>query len=104
MDDWETLGAVEPRQLIDVRRQIHWAAQAASAVGKQLLPPQPDYSQQSFEWLGHPRVLAQGLVAGERPFRSAVRLSPPALLMLDAEGAVLRELPLEGRTLEEAYA
>ncbi|MFL6194491.1 MAG: hypothetical protein ACJ75H_09990 [Thermoanaerobaculia bacterium] len=104
MDDWETLGAVDPRQLIDVRRQIHWAAQAASAVGKQLLPPRPDVSQQSFEWQAHPRGLAQGLVAGERPFRSALRLSPPALRLLDGDGAVLRELPLEGRTLEEAYA
>ena len=59
MSDWETLGAVEPRDLIDVRLQLHWAAQAAAAVGKQLLPHRPDFSEQSLEWLEVSRVLAK---------------------------------------------
>jgi hypothetical protein len=104
MSDWETLGAVDPRALIDARLQLHWAAQAAAAVGKQLLPHRPDFSEQSLEWLAGPRVLAQGVVAGRQPFRSAVRLARPALLLLDADGGTLRELPLDGRTLDEAYA
>jgi hypothetical protein len=103
MSDWETLGAVDPRDLIDARLQLHWAAQAAAAVGKQLLPRQPDFSQQSLEWLAGPRALAQGVVAGARPFRSAIRLGRPALLLLGEDGETLRELPLEGRTLDEAY-
>jgi hypothetical protein len=103
MSDWETLGAVEPRDLIDARLQLHWAAQAAAAVGKQLLPHQPDFSEQSLEWLAGPRALAQGVVAGARPFRSAIRLESPALLLLGEDGTALAELPLEGRTLDEAY-
>jgi hypothetical protein len=103
MSDWETLGAVDPRDLIDARLQLHWAAQAAAAVGKQLLPHQPDFSEQSLEWLAGSRALAQGVVAGARPFRSAIRLGNPALLLLGEGGETLRELPLEGRTLDEAY-
>jgi hypothetical protein len=105
MSEWETLGAVEPGKLVEARLQIHWAAQAVAAVGKQLLPRRPDFSEQSFQWLEGPRALAQGMVtAGAgRPFRSAIRLASPSLLLLDENGEILRELPLEGRTLEEAY-
>jgi hypothetical protein len=103
MSDWETLGAVEPRDLIDARQQLHWAAQAVAAVGKQLVPHQPDFSEQSFTWLTGPRVLAQEVVPGERPFRSAIRLADPRLLLLDEEGETLASMPLEGRTLEAAY-
>ena len=102
MREWETLGAVDPRELVDARLQLHWAAQAASAVGKQLLPPRPDYSEQSFQWSRTHRALVQGLVEGERPFRSALRPSSPALLLV-GEGEILRELPLDGRTLDEMY-
>jgi hypothetical protein len=103
MSDWETLGAVDPRELTDARLQLHWAAQAAAGVGRQLLPHQADYGEQSFQWLAGPRVLAQGVVEGKRTFRSAVQPSPAALLLLDGDGATLAELPLEGRTLDAAY-
>ena len=102
MSDWETLGAVDPCALTDARLQLHWAAQAAAGVGKLLLPHQADYGEQSFQWLARPRVLAQGVVEGR--FRSAVRPSPAALVLLDGDGAALAELPLEGRTVDEAYA
>jgi len=103
MSDWETLGAVEPRNLVEARQQLHWAAQAAAAVGKQLLPHRPDFSEQSFTWMAGPRVLAQGVVDGPRPFRAAIRLAQPALLLLDEDGEALARMPLEGRTLDEAY-
>ncbi|HSS50774.1 MAG TPA: hypothetical protein VLX28_17685 [Thermoanaerobaculia bacterium] len=103
MSDWETLGAVDPRELTDARLQLHWAAQAAAAVGKQLVPHQPDYSEQSFQWQPSPRAFAQGLVPGKRPFRAALRPAPAAVLLLDENGAALAELPLEGKTLDEAY-
>jgi hypothetical protein len=102
MSDWETLGAVEPRSLIEARQQIHWAVQAVAAVGKQLLPHQHDYGEQSFTWLAGPRVLAQGVVDGPRPFRAAVRLADPTLLLLGRDGETLAAMPLEGRTLDEA--
>jgi hypothetical protein len=106
MSEWETLGGVEPGKLVEARLQIHWAAQAVAAVGKQLLPKHPGFSEQSFQWLEGPRALAQGMVtAGAgRPFRSAIRLASPSLLFLDENGEILREMPLEGRTLEEAYS
>jgi hypothetical protein len=103
MSDWETLGAVEPHDLIDARQQLHWAAQAVAAVGKQLLPHQPNFSEQSFTWMAGPRVLAQGVVDGPRPFRAAIRLAQPALLLLDEDGEALARMPIEGRTLDEAY-
>lgn len=103
MKPWETLGAVDSRELAEARLQLHWAAQAASAVGKQLLPSRPDYSEQSFQWSGRHRALVQGLVEGERPFRSALRPSSPALLFLSSEDEILRELTLDGRTLDEVY-
>jgi hypothetical protein len=103
MSDWETLGAVEPRNLVEARQQLHWAAQAVAALGKQLLPHQPDFSEQSFTWMAGPRVLAQGVVDGPRPFRAAIRLAEPALLLLDEDGETLARMPLEGRTLDEAY-
>lgn len=103
MSDWETLGAVELHDLIDARQQIHWATQAVAAVGKQLLPHQADFGEQSFTWLAGPRVLAQGVVDAPRPFRAAVRLAEPTLLLLDEDGETLVRMPLEGRTLDEAY-
>lgn len=90
-------------RLVDARRQLHWAAQAASSVGKRLLEHQPDFGEQSFRWIEETRALAQGTVAGPRPFRSALRPSPPAFLLLDGDNRPLRELPLDGRTLEEAF-
>jgi hypothetical protein len=101
MSDWETLGAVDPRELTDARLQLHWAAQAAAGVGRQLLPHQADYGEQSFQWFAGPRVLAQEVVEGK--FRSAVRPYPAALLLLNEDGSTLAELPLNGRTLDAAY-
>jgi hypothetical protein len=103
MREWETLGAVDPRGLAEARLQLHWAAQAAAAVGKQLLPSRPDYGEQSFQWSGTHRALVQGLVEGDRPFRSALRPASPALMLLGGEGEILREMPLDGRTLDELY-
>jgi hypothetical protein len=50
MSPWERLGSVDAEPLIEARLQLHWAAQIAAAPGKQLLPPQPDASAQSFQW------------------------------------------------------
>jgi hypothetical protein len=71
-----------------------------------VLDHRPDYSEQSFQWLDGPGALAQGLARppGCRPFRAALRPSLPAILLLDGDGNAIRELPLAGRTLDEAYA
>ncbi|HEX3125959.1 MAG TPA: hypothetical protein VH394_01390 [Thermoanaerobaculia bacterium] len=98
MTSWDTLGRVGAERLADARLQLHWATQAASAVGKQLVDHRPDYGEQSFQWDPANRLLVQGQTAAG--FRSALRSSPPALLLLGAS----KELPLDGRTVEEAYA
>jgi len=102
MRDWETLGAIDARGLAGARLQLHWLAQAAAAVGKQLVPHRPDFSEQSFEWSAGLRALVSGAVEGARPFRAGLRPSPAALLLAD-DGEVLTQLPLPGRTLDEAY-
>jgi hypothetical protein len=103
MTGWERLGAVRGARLIAARLQLHWAAQPVAAVGKLLLPHQADFGEQSLGWSEPTRCLAQGAVAAATPFRAALRLAPPALLLLAEDDRVLRELPLDGRTLEEAY-
>jgi len=103
MSDWETLGGIDPRSLTEARLQLHWMAQAAAAVGKQLVAHRPDYSEQSFQWSAGLRALVQDPADGDRPFRAGLRPSPPALLLAGGDDEILRELPLDGRTLEEAY-
>ncbi|HEV7516747.1 MAG TPA: hypothetical protein VGR07_10640 [Thermoanaerobaculia bacterium] len=94
---------MDVQHLVNARLQLHWAAQVAAAVGKQLLLPEPDFSQQSFEWAERAGALAQGTVTAARPFRSALRLAELTLALLDGAGAPIAELPLSGRTVDEAY-
>jgi hypothetical protein len=103
MAGWEALGGVPGARLVEARLQLHQAAQPAAAVGKLLLPHQEDYGEQSFRWLAGSRCLAQGRVAAPTPFRAALRPAPLALLLLGEDGGILRQLPLGGRTLAEAY-
>src|SRR6185436_1253298 len=79
----------------DTRLQLHWAAQAAAGVGRTLLPRRDDFSHESFEWLPDRRVLAQGEHDG---WRAAIR--PRDLTLIAGDD----ELPLDGRTLDEAFA
>jgi len=102
MTAWERLGGVPRARLAAGRLQLHHAVQPAAAVGKLLLPHREDYGEQSFRWEASARCLAQGTVAAATPFRAALRPAPPALLLLSAQG-VVRELPLDGRTIDEVY-
>jgi hypothetical protein len=103
MTGWERLGGVRGARLVAARLQLHWAAQPAAAIGKLLLPHQADFGEQSLGWSEPTRSLAQAAVAAATPFRAALRLAPPALLLLAEDDRLLRELPLDGRTVEEAY-
>ncbi len=103
MSGWETLGAVPPGELATARVELHWAAQAAAAVGRLLLPPRGDAGEQSFSWDGRAGALAQEAVAAARPFRSALAFDPPTLALLDEAGDDLARMPLSGHTLDEAY-
>jgi hypothetical protein len=103
MTGWERLGGVPPPRLTEARLQLHHAAQPAAAVGKLLLPHQADYGEQSFRWSAAGRCLVQGAVDAATPFRAALRPAAPALQLLGTDDGVLRELPLDGRTSNEAH-
>lgn len=99
------LGSVPNDDLIEARRTLHWAMTAASAPGKQLIPPRPDASEQSLAWDGARSAFLQGAIAGvHETFRSALVLDPPALAVFDKAGEILASHPLTGQTLDEAYA
>lgn len=100
-----SLGGVTNDDLIDARRTLHWAMAAASAPGKQLIPPRPDASEQSLVWDSARSAFRQGAIAGvHETFRSALVLDPPALALFDKAGETLASHPLAGQTLDEAYA
>jgi hypothetical protein len=103
MNDWDLLGTSSPEALADARLALHAAIQVASAPGKLLLRPRADQSQQSLAWEPRQHVLAQSAIDAAVPFRSALRLAPPALLLLTAIGEPTARLPLEGRTLGDAW-
>ncbi|HEV7922258.1 MAG TPA: hypothetical protein VGR02_15845 [Thermoanaerobaculia bacterium] len=84
---------------MEARRQLHRAAQVAAGVGRALLPPRPDFSHESFSWTGG--RLVQGLVEGR--FRSGLRFADLTLLLLDGDDALIDQLPLDGRTLEDGF-
>lgn len=100
---WQTLTASPAEGLIDARRQIHWAAQVASSVGKTLIEKAPDDSHSAFSWLSGHQCMASGIVHGSQPFRSALRPADLHLLILSDHDVEQLELPLSGRTLEQAY-
>lgn len=99
---WITLGAVDPTALTDARLQLHWAAQVVQAVGFTHLPAAADDSHTNLGWssgLG-------GLVG--RPFsgaslRAGLRFADLSLLVTD-DATVLGRCPLDGATLDDAYA
>jgi hypothetical protein len=99
---WEPLGRVSPRALGEARVVLHHAAQLVAAVGRSLVPPQPDDGHTSLEWLGEARTLAGQAVPGRRPWRAALR--PDDLVLAVVGDGVARELPLAGRTPAEAFA
>ncbi len=98
---WQSLGQPEPRLLPDARRQLHWALQAVSSVGKALLPPAPDDSHQALEWLPNQACLAQALVAAETPFRPALSPAAGSALFLSESGETLASFSLGGQTLQQ---
>ncbi len=104
MSGWSDLGSPKPPDLVDARLQLHHAALWAAAVGATLLEPRPDDGHPNLGWDAASGSLAGHAVAGPRPFRGALRLAEPALLVLEEDGRESASLPLDGRTLEEAGA
>ena len=96
---WNTLGSVDPRQLVEARLQLHWAVQLVAAFSNAGLETLPDDSQSNLGWQDGPGVL-QGRV---RPDGFAAGLKPVdlELVLIDAAGGIVDGMALAGRTLEE---
>jgi hypothetical protein len=88
--------------LVDAWRQLHYAAQAASEVGKGWAAPLADDSHSSFGWDGG--ALAGARVEAPQPFRAQLRARDLELRLVADDGASLAAIPLAGRTLAEALA
>ena len=101
--EWQLLTTPLPEGLVDARRQLHWAAQVASSVGKTLIEKAPDDSHQAFSWIAGHQCMASGVVAATQPFRCALRPADLHLLILSEHDVEQLELPLSGRTVKQAY-
>ncbi len=96
-------GVPAPTMLASARVELHWAAQIVAAVGRALIPAVPDDSHTSLEWLEAERLLLGG--ATPRGLRLGLRPADLTLVLHDRhdrQGGPRQELPLAGRTLDEA--
>jgi hypothetical protein len=90
--------------LSDARRQLHHAAQLATAAGISYLPPRPDDSHTNLEWLAATGMLASHVIPSTKPFRIAVGATDLSLAVLDASNNSLAQTRLNGRTMSDAAA
>lgn len=100
------MGSVPFEVLADVRREMHWAAQAIDTVGRTLAEPEPNFEHVALRWREDLGALSTAPVQG----RSA------ALVLATAEVAILASgdrgegggiedrMPLSGRTLLEVVS
>lgn len=97
---WEPVG--ESARLRDMRLQAHWALQPVAAVGAAAVRVRPDDSHASTRWLPRHRALVGELTAGQH--RAALRLPDLTALLLDAQGDVVEEHPLDGESVQGELA
>jgi hypothetical protein len=86
----------------DAWRQLHYAAQSASEVGKSWGTPRADDSHSSLVWQG--TALLGERVRAPRAFRAALDVPSFALSLRDDTGTELAVHPLDGDTLAGAIA
>ena len=100
-NSWQHLGAVDPLELVAARHELHYAAQAVSAVGRTWLSKKDDDSHTNLGWAPALGRLV-GRTAGDPPLRAALDLAGLRLSLLDAAGKTVAEFALEGRTVGDA--
>jgi hypothetical protein len=96
---WQRTGPVS-RTLSDTRVQLHWAAQAAAGIGRTLVLARPDDSHTSFRWDPASGTLLQECTDGTS---GGLHIGSFSLITM-RDGALVEELPLQGRTLDEGFA
>ncbi|HTY18011.1 MAG TPA: hypothetical protein VMH82_09810 [Myxococcota bacterium] len=87
---------------LDAWRQLHYAAQVASEVGKAWGAVQADDSHSSFGWEGEGLVGAW--IPAARRFRAALRARDLELSLVDERGTALARRALDGVKLDPAMA
>jgi len=96
---------IPPREaVVDAWRQAHWAAQAASNVGKSWGRPKDDDSHSALEWVAPERALCGEAVDGEQTCRGALVIETMTLGVADSAGSMLTSRPLNAETLADATA
>lgn len=102
---WQRIGRVEGAALIEARQQLHVAIQVVAAVGFSYLPAEEDWSHTSVQWFPRKHALVGGFAHADYPFQVGLRLPDLTLLLLQGPHRIVVEsLPLQGKTLEAAYA
>lgn len=102
---WQELGAVAPERLKDARLQLHWAAQIIGATARSLIEPTPDDSHTSASWSVDGKLLEGQPTRTDPPVRVGLGLGAFEARVVDAESRAVRaRRPLDGSTLDEAFA
>lgn len=104
---WAPVSPAAARSLADARRQLHHAAQLATAFGISFLPPRGDDSHTNLEWLPETGALASNALHDVRVALRVAELTlelqvPRAARNGGDAGSAL--FPLTGRTLEDGAA
>ena len=90
------------KSLADARRQVHHAAQLATAAGISFLPKQADDSHTNLEWIPALGGLSSNVVPSATPFSIAVRIAELEVCVLDLRQTTATVLPLHGRRIADA--
>lgn len=93
MATWKPLNPTHAKKLSDARKQLHHAAQLATAFGISYLPKKPDDSHTNLEWIEPDAALASNALEGRR---ISVRV-PDLTLVIGNES-----LSLRGHTVDRA--
>lgn len=102
--DWRPLGGVSHEVLAETRVQLHWAVQVVGAVPLSFLEQVPDFSHANLGWIVADAALVSRLVGVSPPIRVGLDFPDFKLTVRDAADFVVDRLPLEGNTLDDAYA
>lgn len=105
MSAWTRLGSVPPRELHEARLELHHAAQLVSiAVGRALVPHREDDSHTALTWLAGARQWVGEEIPGSGGLRAGLRPADLVLTLGRESEPAARELPLPGKTRDQALA
>ena len=94
------LGSQPPTELFEERLQLHWAAQALSAVTHAVFKPQPGDHHTSLGWDSDAHAFTTHAFPGGH--HASLVVPEFALRWRAPNGTTLERFPLEGQTLETA--